>query len=270
MVNSNDLYDFPRPTLAKLVNIGGVGMQLNDVKPLDQEFQRIVDRAEGIVVFSFGSVTPSEKMPSSKLPPNVHVFKWLPQSDLLQNPKIKAFITHGGYNSVQESISAGVPLVAIPLFGDQPKNALLAERHRFGVTIHKSDLSADVIAKALDTILTDHRYVAPAVESWCVKVTNSLSFSRNVKRLSQMVRKQPVSAAHLIVSWAEFVAEFKTLDNLVPAGTKLNFIQYHSLDVIAFLLSVSAIVLFVIWKLLKFIILKLCCLVYRNRKEKNE
>ncbi|KAL6738216.1 hypothetical protein Aduo_011787 [Ancylostoma duodenale] len=280
MVNSNDLYDFPRPTLAKLVNIGGVGMQLNNVKPLDQEFQRIVDRAEGIVVFSFGSVTPSEKMPSSwklafieafkrfpkyhfiwryvgtdlrgKLPPNVHVFKWLPQSDLLQNPKIKAFITHGGYNSVQESISAGVPLVAIPLFGDQPKNALLAERHRFGVTIHKSHLSADVIAKALDTILTDH------------------SFSRNVKRLSQMVRKQPVSAAHLIVSWAEFVAEFKTLDNLVPAGTKLNFIQYHSLDVIAFLLSVSAIVLFVIWKLLKFIILKLCCLVYRNRKEKNE
>ncbi|KIH55081.1 hypothetical protein ANCDUO_14767 [Ancylostoma duodenale] len=65
MVNSNDLYDIPRPTLAKIVNIGGVGMQLKDVKPLAQEFQRIVDRAEGIVVFSFGSVTPSETMPSS-------------------------------------------------------------------------------------------------------------------------------------------------------------------------------------------------------------
>ncbi|RCN29813.1 UDP-glucoronosyl and UDP-glucosyl transferase [Ancylostoma caninum] len=245
-----------------------------------QEFQRIVDRAEGIVVFSFGSVTPSEKMPGSwklafidafkrfpnyhfiwryvgtdlqgELPPNVHVFKWLPQSDLLQNPKIKAFITHGGYNSVQESISAGVPLITIPLFGDQPKNALLAERHRFAVTIHKSDLSADVIAKALDTILTDH------------------SFSRNVERLSRMVRKQPVSAAHLIVSWAEFVAEFRTLDNLVPAGTKLNFIQYHSLDVITFLLSAFAFVLFVIYKLLKFIILKLCSVIYRKRKQKNE
>ncbi|RCN26391.1 hypothetical protein ANCCAN_27883 [Ancylostoma caninum] len=34
MVNSNDLYDIPRPTLAKIVNIGGVGMQLKDVKPL--------------------------------------------------------------------------------------------------------------------------------------------------------------------------------------------------------------------------------------------
>ncbi|EYC41865.1 hypothetical protein Y032_0552g3336 [Ancylostoma ceylanicum] len=280
MVNSNDLYDIPRPTLAKVVNIGGVGMQLKDVKPLAPEFQRIVDKAAGIVVFSFGSVTPSEKMPSSwklafidafkrfpkyhfiwryvgtdlqdKLPPNVHVFKWLPQSDLLQNPKIKAFITHGGYNSVQESISAGVPLIAIPLFGDQPKNAILAERHRFAVSLRKSDISADVIAKTLDRILTDH------------------SFSRNAKRLSQMVRKQPVSAAHLIVSWAQFVAEFKTLDNLVPAGTKLNFVQYHSLDVIAFLLSVSIMILFVLWKLLKFIIVELCCLFYRNKKEKKE
>ncbi|KHJ97001.1 hypothetical protein OESDEN_03034 [Oesophagostomum dentatum] len=63
MVNSNELYDLPRPTLAKIVNIGGIGIQHKDAKPLPLELQRIVDAAEGVVVFSFGSVTPSEKMP---------------------------------------------------------------------------------------------------------------------------------------------------------------------------------------------------------------
>ncbi|EPB67988.1 hypothetical protein ANCCEY_12911 [Ancylostoma ceylanicum] len=132
MVNSNDLYDIPRPTLAKVVNIGGVGMQLKDVKPLAPEFQRIVDKAAGIVVFSFGSVTPSEKMPSNKLPPNVHVFKWLPQSDLLQNPKIKAFITHGGYNSVQNPGKSG------PKYSCAPSQWLLAKVFEAGVIFRES------------------------------------------------------------------------------------------------------------------------------------
>ncbi|ETN83567.1 UDP-glucoronosyl and UDP-glucosyl transferase [Necator americanus] len=185
MVNSNELYDFPRPTLAKIVNIGGIGIQEKDAKPLPQEFQEIVDTAEGIVVFSFGTVAPSHKMPSKwkmafidafkrfpryhflckyqgtdlhdKISLNIHLFKWLPQSDLLQNPKTKAFISHGGYNSVQEAISAGVPMITIPLFGDQPKNAKIAEKHQFAVSIRKSDLSADTIAEALSKILGDKR-----------------------------------------------------------------------------------------------------------------
>ncbi|RCN31067.1 UDP-glucoronosyl and UDP-glucosyl transferase [Ancylostoma caninum] len=280
MVNSNELYDLPRPTLAKIVNIGGIGIQIKDAKPLSPEFQRIVDAAEGIVVFSFGSVAPSHKMPMSwkmafvdafkrfpryhfiwryegtdlqeEISPNVHIFKWLPQADLLQNPKTKAFLSHGGYNSMQEAISAGVPLITIALFGDQPKNAKLAERHHFSVNLHKGDLSADTIADAFN------------------KLFNDPSYSQKIKRLSQMARKKPVSASHLLVSWAEFVAEFKTLDNLVPAGNKLNFFQYHSLDVIAFLLFVAATILFVLWKTLKFVLLKLYCTVLNEKKEKKE
>lgn len=34
MVNSNELYEFPRPTLAKIVNIGGLGVEFKDAKPL--------------------------------------------------------------------------------------------------------------------------------------------------------------------------------------------------------------------------------------------
>lgn len=83
-----------------------------------------------------------------------------------------------------------------------------------------------------------------------------------------MVRKKPVSAAHLLVSWAEFAAEFQTLDNLVPAGTKLNFIQYYSIDVLAFLLLVLAVVFFVVFKLLMFIVVKIYALLLAPKKQK--
>lgn len=39
------------------------------------------------------------------------------------HPKVAAFITHAGYNSLGESIASGTPLVTVPLFGDQMRYA---------------------------------------------------------------------------------------------------------------------------------------------------
>ncbi|EPB65806.1 hypothetical protein ANCCEY_15121, partial [Ancylostoma ceylanicum] len=63
MVNSNELYELPRPTLAKVINIGGVGVEYKDAKPLEGEFKKIAESGKGIVVMSFGSVAHAELMP---------------------------------------------------------------------------------------------------------------------------------------------------------------------------------------------------------------
>jgi UDP:flavonoid glycosyltransferase YjiC (YdhE family) len=54
-------------------------------------------------------------------PDNVRVERWVPQGDVLAHAA--AAIVHGGSGSTLGAIAAGVPLVVVPLFADQPENA---------------------------------------------------------------------------------------------------------------------------------------------------
>ncbi|GJJ16199.1 hypothetical protein Clacol_010495 [Clathrus columnatus] len=51
------------------------------------------------------------------------VSTWAPQHVILGHPVTGWFMTHCGNNSVTESVSHGVPMIAWPLSADQPVNA---------------------------------------------------------------------------------------------------------------------------------------------------
>ncbi|ERN05994.1 hypothetical protein AMTRI_Chr12g235950 [Amborella trichopoda] len=53
------------------------------------------------------------------------VVPWCPQAEVLSHPSIACFVTHCGWNSTLETITAGVPVIAIPEWTDQPTNAML-------------------------------------------------------------------------------------------------------------------------------------------------
>ena len=51
--------------------------------------------------------------------PNVFLSKWVPQKELLKQEKLKMFVTHGGANSIFESLYFGTPLMGFAQNGDQ-------------------------------------------------------------------------------------------------------------------------------------------------------
>jgi UDP:flavonoid glycosyltransferase YjiC (YdhE family) len=55
------------------------------------------------------------------VPANVHVAGWVPQADVM--PHAAAMVCHGGSGTVNAGLAAGLPMVVVPLFADQPHNA---------------------------------------------------------------------------------------------------------------------------------------------------
>ncbi|XP_062199381.1 UDP-glucosyltransferase UGT13248-like [Phragmites australis] len=51
------------------------------------------------------------------------IVPWCPQLEVLAHPSIGCFMTHCGWNSTVEALSAGVPMVAMPNWSDQTTNA---------------------------------------------------------------------------------------------------------------------------------------------------
>ncbi|KAF7027484.1 hypothetical protein CFC21_039524 [Triticum aestivum] len=56
------------------------------------------------------------------------VKSWAPQGDVLAHHAVGCFVTHCGWNSVLESIMAGMPMAAWPLYAEQRMNAVFLEK----------------------------------------------------------------------------------------------------------------------------------------------
>nr|XP_020007234.1 UDP-glucuronosyltransferase 2B31-like isoform X3 [Castor canadensis] len=250
--------EFPRPFLPNFVFVGG--LQCKPAKPLPKEMEDFVQSSEenGVVVFSLGSMVSNlteeranviasalaqipqkvlwrydGKKPDT-LGSNTRLYKWIPQNDLLGHPKTKAFITHGGANGVYEAIHHGIPMVGIPLFGDQPDNIVHMKTKGAAVRLDFATMSTTDLLNALETVINDPFY------------------KENAMRLSRIHHDQPVKPLDQAVFWIEFVMRHKGAKHLRPAVHDLTWFQYHSLDVIGFMLVCVATVIFITTR---------CCLI---------
>ncbi|XP_060480223.2 UDP-glucuronosyltransferase 1A3 isoform X1 [Panthera onca] len=246
--------DYPRPVMPNMVFIGGINCA--NRKPLSQEFEAYVNASgeHGIVVFSLGSMIseiPKEKAmeiadalgkipqtvlwrytgtPPPNLAKNTILVKWLPQNDLLGHPKARAFITHSGSHGIYEGICNGVPMVMLPLFGDQMDNSKRMETRGAGLTLNVLEMTSEDLANALKAVINDK------------------SYKENIMRLSSLHKDRPIEPVDLAVFWVEFVMRHKGALHLRPAAHDLTWYQYHSVDVIGFLLAIVLGVVFIMYK----------------------
>ena len=68
------------------------------------------------------------------------VKNWAPQAAVLNHESVGGFVTHCGWNSVLEAVSAGVPMVAWPLYAEQRFNrVLLVEEIKVALSMTESE-----------------------------------------------------------------------------------------------------------------------------------
>ncbi|XP_074506535.1 UDP-glucuronosyltransferase 1A1-like isoform X1 [Sebastes fasciatus] len=252
--------EFPRPLMPNIVPVGGINCNMRH--PLPEDLESWVAGEHGFVVFTLGTMVsdlPEEttsvfleafrqipqkviwrhtgKVPDN-VPENVKLMKWVPQNDLLAHPGARAFITHAGSHGLFEGLCHAIPMVMVPIGGDQPDNAQRIASREAGVVLDIYSITTESLLWGLNEVINDTRY------------------KENMQKLSALHKDRPIDPLDLSVYWTEFVMRHKGAKHLRPAVHDLNWLQYYCLDVIALLATV----------VLVFVILSVKCLKLCLRK----
>ncbi|XP_005243179.2 2-hydroxyacylsphingosine 1-beta-galactosyltransferase [Falco biarmicus] len=251
--------EFPRPTLPNVVYVGGI--LTKPASPLPEDLQTWVNGANenGFVLVSFGAGVKylSEEIANklahalARLPQrviwrfsgnkprnlgnNTKLIEWLPQNDLLGHSNIKAFLSHGGLNSIFETMYHGVPVVGIPLFGDHYDTMTRVQAKGMGILLNWKTITENELYEAL------------------VKVINDPSYRQQAQRLSEIHKDQPGHPVNRTVYWINYILRHNGAQHLRAAVYSISFYQYFLLD-IAFVVLVGAACLYsVLARITKFI-----------------
>jgi UDP:flavonoid glycosyltransferase YjiC (YdhE family) len=88
-----------------------------------------------------------------RLADNMTGAEFLPQTSIL--PQVDLVITHGGNNTVTESLFFGKPMVVLPLFWDQYDNAQRIAETGLGVRLDTYGHEPAELLQAVDGLLGD-------------------------------------------------------------------------------------------------------------------
>ncbi|MFW5418104.1 glycosyl transferase [Nocardiopsis sp. CNT-189] len=84
------------------------------------------------------------------IPDNAEVHRWVPQLAILE--QASAFVTHAGMGGAGEGLYCGVPMIAVPQFGDQFVNADTLQAHGVARRIDTAEAGAERLRAALEEL----------------------------------------------------------------------------------------------------------------------
>ncbi|CAG2102502.1 unnamed protein product [Medioppia subpectinata] len=87
------------------------------------------------------------------LPDNMWGAGTVPQLQVL--PLVDLVITHGGNNTLTESMYFGKPMIVLPFFGDQLDNGQQIQHKGLGITLNAFHCTEEELLGAVDRLLTD-------------------------------------------------------------------------------------------------------------------
>lgn len=179
---------------------------------------------------------------------NIFYGAWLPQDDILAHPNLRLFVSHCGLGSVVESKFHGVPVLAIPLFGDQFSSAKAMVDEGFAVQVSYKDLTEESLRNAIKEVL------------------GNPSYRERIQAFSKLYRDRPMAIRDLATYWLEYVIRHRGAKHMQSPAVHMCAFQYYGLDVMAFLLAI----LFVLFKILSFCCRKVFCICKRQKQQKTK
>ncbi len=121
-----------------------------------------------------------DEQSASKLPGNAIVVSYAPQLELLARASLA--LTHAGLNTVLDSLTYGVPMVAVPITFEQPGIASRIEWSGTGRIVPFAKLSAGRLRAAIVDVLNRPSYKAAAV-----RVRDSIARSGGAQRAADVI-----------------------------------------------------------------------------------
>jgi hypothetical protein len=104
--------------------------------------------------------------------PIIRLLDRAPQRAILEHPSTKLFLSHGGIASIYETIHAGVPILGIPTFGDQPVNVIHMAEQGAGLWLRRGQVTETTLNETLTRLLD----------------TEADIFTNNIKRMQRVLR----------------------------------------------------------------------------------
>jgi len=167
----------------------------------------------------------------------IKLMPWIPQNDLLADPRVHMFISHGGLNSVIESVYHAKPLIIFPLHADQPSNAAAAEAKGLAIRVDIGDFTSETLLSNIDKVLHDPTY------------------KRNANLSSAILRDRPDTAAQRVSAMIDHVIKYGD-EHLRTGAFELSTAQFFMFDIFVFLLTACITVLLAV--------ILMCYCVYRT------
>jgi UDP:flavonoid glycosyltransferase YjiC (YdhE family) len=136
------------------VTLGTVMGNMDESKSLFNVVLEAVRDLPIRVLLTIGKDLPLDAL--GDVPPNVHIERFVPQDDVL--PHAAAILFHGGSGTMLGAVAAGVPMVVVPMFADQPQNAERVAAVGAGLALPKGGATPESIRTALTRVLEESAF----------------------------------------------------------------------------------------------------------------
>ena len=268
LLDYDEVAEYHLPLYPNMIPVGG--MATRPPRSLSGELKEFMDSAHnGAVIVSLGSIIswmPSETKDKlitafhhfphlnfvfkfgkeTRKDGNVMFVPWIPQNDLLGHQNARIFITHCGQNAQYDALYNAVPVIALPINGDQPYNAMTMQAKGFGIKLDIVHITEENIISTIDEIL------------------DNPSYKENISNASTIFKSRQFTPAQRAAWWIEHVIQYGG-KHLRPPVAKLPYYQFLLLDVFVGILVLHVILCFTCYASCKYIVRK--CRKTKQKKD---